>query len=233
MSAPRLRRRSPARLVVLTHRARVLALRLVAACLTVVAIHAVALARCGDRPADEAGLAAAVGTATGACPCDDGVRSQRCLRDAIRHVRLADGLRTACRHVAFVAAVATPCTAPTLTGRWRLTGEVIQAGCGSSDLLESLLIVMQDGARLTAQSPRQTYIGTVQDDGWQLYDVIPPLDHCPLGEPAEMLTSIRGTLPDASGVATVEQTIVWSSPVSPYDPCPGCAIRWQGTMVRE
>ena len=54
--------------------------RLVLACILVVAFEVVAHARCGDRPGDDAGVAAAVDVATAACPCDNGVRSERCLR---------------------------------------------------------------------------------------------------------------------------------------------------------
>ena len=62
-----------------------------------------------------------------------------------------------------------------LTGRWRLTGEVIQVGCGKTDLLEIVLFITQDGDRLTAQGLRRAYIGAldVADAGYRTTDESP------------------------------------------------------------
>jgi hypothetical protein len=82
---------------------------------------------------------------------------------------------------------------------------------------------------------QEAYIGMVRtDDTWQLGSSAPALDHCPTGEPVEILRSITGTLPDTNGVATVEQMITFFSPVGPvFFPCPQCDVRWQGTMLRQ
>jgi hypothetical protein len=218
----------------------------------VIALDAAAHARCGDRSGDEAAVEAAAAAAVAACPCDDDARRPNCLLAAIREVARADGLRAACRHEALWTARAASCTttstststttsssttttlAETLTGDWMLTGEVVEPGCGKGTF-ETRLLITQVGASLRAQGREDAYIGSIlADHTWQLSVAIPQLDHCgEMGTPVEALRGIFGTLPDADGVATVEQRISFLSPVGPvYDPCPQCRARWQGTMVR-
>jgi hypothetical protein len=94
-----------------------------------------------------------------------------------------------------------------------------------------VLSITQHGAQLTAEGG--TYVGMVGDEGWELYNSLPPLGYCPTGPPAELEYLIRGTLPDTSGVVNVEQMISWLNFIQPpVDPCPECTVLWQGTMVR-
>jgi hypothetical protein len=213
----------------------------------VIALGAAAHARCGDRSGDDAAVEAAAAAAVAACPCDDDARRPNCLLAAIREVARVDGLRAACRHEALRTARAASCTttstststttstqAETLTGDWMLTGELVEPGCGKG-IIETRLLSTQVGSLLRAQGMQDAYIGTVRaDDTWQLGSAVPQLDHCgEMGTPVEVLRSITGTLPDADGVATVQQTISFFSPVGPvFGPCPQCTRRWQGTMVR-
>lgn len=190
-------------------------------------------ARCGGRPGDDAAVEGAARTALAACPCAGGTRSPRCVRAAIRHVRVADGLRSACRHEAFVAAAGAACTMTALAGAWRLTGTVIEDACGAAALVERTLTITEDGSVLTALGSIQPYTGTLRGDGWQLNNVSVQLGSCPTGEPAETFWLITGTRPDVDGTVSVEQTIAWSGPIEPFAPCPACTVRWRGTMRPE
>jgi hypothetical protein len=212
----------------------------------VIALDAAAHARCGDRSGDDAAVDAAAAAGVAACPCDDDARRPDCLLAAIREVASTEGLRAACRHVALRTARAASCTttstststttstqAQTLTGDWTLTGELVESGCGKG-IIETRLSITQVDVRLTARGMQDAYVGTVRaDDTWQLGSALPAVDHCAMGEPVEVVRSITGTLPDADGVATVEQEISFFNPVGPvFFPCPQCTRRWQGTMVR-
>ncbi len=197
------------------------------------ALDAPVHARCGNRSADDGAVASAAATALAACPCEGGTRSSRCLRAAIRRVRVAHGLRSACRHEAFVAAAGAACTMPTLAGAWRLTGMVVEDVCGAAGLVESALMITVDGSVLTALGAIQPYSGTLRDDGWQLNNPFVQLGSCPTGEPGETFWLITGSLPDVHGTVSVEQTISWSGPIEPFAPCPACTVRWSGTMRRE
>lgn len=110
--------------------------------------------------------------------------------------------------------------------------------CDASPDLDTVLEITQSGVELPlfalrAEGERRDYQGGTEANRWWLTSEWSGLGDCPTGEAGEPYWTFAGLLPDAERVIAVSATLYWFGPGAEPNPCPGCEVRWEGTMRRE